>query len=305
MSENRYALRLKPVTRHIEKHYKQALDLNGLAQLACLSPYHFHRVFKAVCGETPADMVRRLRLQAAANELFYGRSSVVEVALEYRFSSSQALAKAFKKHFGISPSDIQKCSTVPELNRLLENSKIGHALRKFGHDYAGRLFYDDGVNQTDNIRRTAMKIDTFPKTAVAYVRVTGPYGEGYDKACETLFRWAGPEGLAGGDTLFIYHDNPEMVPEEQCRTDVCLVVPEGTQPPSAAGIEFQYVPAGRYATMRKMITDYKDFAPAWDELMSQVVESEFELEDRPCFEYYHAADPSKPEFDTTFFTAVK
>lgn len=61
-----YHHRLRPVIRHLELHYAEPIDLHEMARLAAFSPHHFHRVFKAVTGETPAAYLRRLRLEAAA-----------------------------------------------------------------------------------------------------------------------------------------------------------------------------------------------------------------------------------------------
>ena len=65
-----YNKRLLPVIRHLEQHYREPLDLTALAERAALSPYHFHRIYKAVTGETPAATVRRLRLENIARQLF-------------------------------------------------------------------------------------------------------------------------------------------------------------------------------------------------------------------------------------------
>jgi AraC family transcriptional regulator len=53
----------------IERDLDATLSLPELADHACLSPFHFHRLFTAVVGEPPAEYVRRLRLERAAHEL--------------------------------------------------------------------------------------------------------------------------------------------------------------------------------------------------------------------------------------------
>ena len=56
-----YHRRLQPVIRYLEQHYRDPPDLTTIAALASLSPYHFHRIFTAVTGETLAAYLRRLR----------------------------------------------------------------------------------------------------------------------------------------------------------------------------------------------------------------------------------------------------
>lgn len=83
-----YQKRLLPVIRFLETNFDQPINLEAVARMACLSPYHFHRIFKAVVGETLNDYLRRLRMEKAANQLFYKKRTVVEVALSMGFSSS-------------------------------------------------------------------------------------------------------------------------------------------------------------------------------------------------------------------------
>ena len=66
-----YHSRLRPVIRHLELHDTEPIDLHEMARLAAFSPHHFHRIFKTVTCETPADYLRRLRLETAARQLFY------------------------------------------------------------------------------------------------------------------------------------------------------------------------------------------------------------------------------------------
>ncbi|MEZ8141021.1 AraC family transcriptional regulator [Enterovibrio norvegicus FF-162] len=295
-----YQKRLLPVIRHLEKHFNQPLNLIEVAALANLSPYHFHRTFKAVQGETLADYIRRLRLEAAADDLFKKKQAVLNVALEYGFSSSQSLAKAFNQHFGVTPSAFRECEDLSAFATLSRNSKIGHALRKIGNADTN----DNPYTGSNTSQRSAyMETQLFDQATLAYVRVTGPYGHGYEAASGRLYQWAGAKGLAGSTCIFIYHDNPEITPAEKCRTDICLMVPSDTE--VAAGIELQDFPGGHYGVMRKTITDFSQYPTAWDEIMADVIASGFETDSRPCFELYHSFDPKTHQADVSFCTAIK
>jgi AraC family transcriptional regulator len=63
---NGYAERLQRVVDYLAEHLDATLDLDTLARVACFSPYHFHRIYRALVGETVSDTVRRLRLRRAA-----------------------------------------------------------------------------------------------------------------------------------------------------------------------------------------------------------------------------------------------
>ena len=63
---NQYGQRLEPVLRWLASHPDADPDLYRLAELACLSPYHFHRVYRAMMGETVNATVQRIRMHRAA-----------------------------------------------------------------------------------------------------------------------------------------------------------------------------------------------------------------------------------------------
>ncbi|CAE6755460.1 hypothetical protein R69658_02919 [Paraburkholderia aspalathi] len=76
----RYETRLGRVLDHIYDHLGEPLDIDRLAQIACMSPYHWHRIFQAMYGETVATTVRRLRLHRAAGYLANGSMPIAEIA---------------------------------------------------------------------------------------------------------------------------------------------------------------------------------------------------------------------------------
>lgn len=89
---------------YINDHLSQNIILTDLAEIANISEYHFHRIFRAVMNESPGDYIQRLRLEKAAFKLQTTQSTLEQIAEQTGYQSSQALSKAFKKRFGISPS---------------------------------------------------------------------------------------------------------------------------------------------------------------------------------------------------------
>jgi AraC family transcriptional regulator len=57
-------------------------SLDTLAGHACLSPFHFHRVCRAIVGENPAEYSRRQRLERAAHELLTTNRTVSAIGVE-------------------------------------------------------------------------------------------------------------------------------------------------------------------------------------------------------------------------------
>ena len=282
-----YRERLTPVLRALEQD--PDLSIEALASRACLSLYHFHRVFTAVVGEAPGEMCRRLRMQRAAWQLCYTDASVTAIALGAGLGSSQAFAKAFRRHYGCTPGAFRR-----------DKGKNGHLDRKEGHAWQGALPYAEGHSSARSNTMNTVEMDA---RTLAYIRVTGPYGEGYDAVCHRLHQWAAPRGLEGGEWIFIYHDNPEVTPPAQCRTDIGISVPVGTR--GAGEVEIQHIPAGRYAQSRYLITDRSQDGERWQEHIGDIVAAGLAFGDGPCFELYHSVSNDPLRDDVSFCSSVR
>ena len=98
-----YSERVLRALQHIQGHLDESLELDELARAACFSPYHFHRVFRAMAGEPVQEHIRRLRLERAAQRLKLQDRSVTDIAFEAGYESHEAFTRAFHAMFGMAP----------------------------------------------------------------------------------------------------------------------------------------------------------------------------------------------------------
>lgn len=114
-----YATCIEDVKRYIRYHIHEPLDRETLASIAGFSIPHFHRVFTAHVGESAISYVRRMRMVRAGQKLRMGAVDITEVALAAGYDSHAAFSKAFKQHFGLSPSEFRQlgCFAATELLR--------------------------------------------------------------------------------------------------------------------------------------------------------------------------------------------
>ena len=98
-----YARRLSRVTEYIWAHLDEPLDLAKLADVACLSPYHFHRIYRTLIGETATETLTRLRLQRASMELARGGAPIAQIAKLAGYGSSPAFTRAFRAAYDLAP----------------------------------------------------------------------------------------------------------------------------------------------------------------------------------------------------------
>ncbi len=218
-----YQERMLRVLIHIQKNLDQSPTLEELAAIACFSPFHFHRIFRGMTGESLQAHLRRLRIEKAASRLRQTNDSVIRIALGSGFESHAAFSRAFKTQMRKTPSGWRRCpqdQLPPTTPVLLAGTK-------------GERKMEVSIVKREQIR-------------VAFVRHTGPYqecGSAWDKVCTHL----GAQGRLGNDPTFIglSYDDPEVTPAAKLRYDACIVVDEDFQPEAEIGV--QILPAGTFA----------------------------------------------------------
>jgi AraC family transcriptional regulator len=208
------------------------LRLETVSEVAGFSPFHFHRVFKGLVGETLNQFVKRLRLERALYLMSHASNrSLTDIALECGFASSSDFSRSFKQRYGAAPSvfdlDAFRNSGSEELERILSGQEGGH---RFTALPAGEN--PDGFE---------VKLRDLPARTVAYIRVFDPFREGVSQAaCERLVAWAIERGLADGQWLGYMWEEPEIVALKDCRYDVALVV-DDVEPAGEIG-RFEFPP---------------------------------------------------------------
>ncbi|MDL2268038.1 AraC family transcriptional regulator [Desulfovibrio sp. OttesenSCG-928-G15] len=210
MSNNTYSKRIQRVLLHIEKHLDPLPTLEELAGIAHFSPFHFHRIFKSLVGESVAAYIRRLALQKAAQDVSYSRNSITAIALDAGYESPEAFTRAFRSAFGVSPSQYRK-------------NGGSHAF-SMKADVARYPFY----HTNPEVFPVDVKVKVCKPILVAALRHTGPYdacGHAWGRLCGLL----GPAGLIAQNSpaYAVSYDDPDSTPVEKCRMDVCVTLPEG------------------------------------------------------------------------------
>ena len=284
-SRAEYRRRMYRVLEYIDRHLDQPLELRQLAEVACFSPYHFHRLFTAWMGMTLGDYLHGRRIEVGAWLLVnQTERSILDAALSVGFGSGEAFSRAFRRRFGEPPTRWRE--RVIELRAQNRNLDQMHSNLD---QMLVRLSGDTGHSTTTKEQPDMnVKLTNLPATTVAYLRYTGPYGPGVGEFWDqTVWPWMKRNGLTGLAAYGIGHDNPATTDDpSQCRYDACVELPDGTETPADA--ETTTLPGGRYAVYRFRGTAM-EIGRAWDRLLCDwLPDSGLQLESRPCFEYYPA-----------------
>ena len=125
--------------RYLAENFRQSPDLRVAAVAAGYSPYHYHRLFKELFGETPWEYVSRLRFEEAKRLLCLSSLSVSDVCLDVGYESLASFSTAFSYRYGYPPTKFRRifaipfqrtlrfipyCVFAPAEARLLEKSNI-------------------------------------------------------------------------------------------------------------------------------------------------------------------------------------
>ena len=267
-----YQERLNRVIAHIRKHMDEPLTIDRLADVACLSPFHFHRIFSAHVGETVTGYVRRLRLDKAAMRIAGTGDSITDTALGVGYETPAAFARAFRERFGMSPSEFrdQQRTTIP---LCTENST------------------------PKEIRTMKPEMREFQETRVLYVRKSGAYSDAAAAAWGVLMGFAYKNRLLNNDTLVvgIGYDDPSITPAENLRYDACITFSGDVTPEGEVGM--QTIAGGSYAVFLHkgaytgLAEVYRSIFAGW------LPTSGCTLRECPSFERYLNRDPrrTKPE----------
>ena len=113
-TEQSYRARVARVVAAIVADPMAEYRLEDLAALAHFSPFHFHRVYASVVGETVSATIRRVRLARAACLLAQGDESITQIGQAVGYDSPQAFTRAFGQFAGQSPRAFQQRLNPPQ-----------------------------------------------------------------------------------------------------------------------------------------------------------------------------------------------
>ncbi len=271
-----YALRFAAVLDHVRTHPDGDLRLESLARLAHFSPYHFHRVFTAVVGETVAVFVRRARLERAVQLMRAAPGRALgSIALDAGFSSASDFGRAFRRHYGRAPSRWNRRD--PLVFRAGDDEPdVDHGPHR---DLIARDAGD--APHVDLVDLEARRL--------AFVRVRRPFEPGaLQNGYARLRQWLARRevGEAPGRLWGMSWDDVDVTPPDRIRYDLACPVPDDVE--AAEGVGVRESPALRVAAAPAR-GDLARVARVWHHLYHRwLPTSRYEPAHHPAFERYHA-----------------
>ena len=102
-----YSLAVERVIETMRAQVSEPLSLEEMAEIACLSPFHFHRMFRSITGIPPGEFLAALRLEAAKRLLLTTSLSVTDVCFDLGYTSLGTFTSRFKQLTGFAPLQLR------------------------------------------------------------------------------------------------------------------------------------------------------------------------------------------------------
>ncbi len=253
-----YEQRLLRVIEYMHANPGGDMSLDTLADVAAMSRFHWHRVYRAAMGETCAQTVKRIRLHQAAVRLVQSEKQVAEIAASVGYPNLQSFTRAFSDAYGLPPAKFRKLKTV--------RTRLGPRYK--------------GVNVMFDV-----EIREEPARRLAGIPHKGPYPEisqTFEKLSAIVSSrglWQDVRGMVG-----VYYDDPGSVAADELRSFAAVAVTDKTKLESP--LEEMRLPAGKHAVLR-LKGPYSGLGEAYQHLYGTWLPSSGETpEDRPAFEMY-------------------
>lgn len=258
-TRNSYHNRIYRVIEYIHDNLDRKLTLNELSEVSCFAPYHFHRIYQSIVGETIMKSIRRFRLQRAAKELIETDRPLDRIARKAGYENLDSFTRKFGEDFDMGPNAYRQRGNLifKEINKPnMENKKM----------------YD-------------VEIQKIGKLCLASIDHEGDYMNISSKF-EKLIIYLSHKGILNEKTrsFGVYYDDPNSMPKSELRSKACFTVPDNFEDDGEIK-KFETKPAkygivtykGPYAELEGV---YRYLYTTW------LINSEYEVGDAPPLEEY-------------------
>ena len=287
--EKDYIKRINAALVFIEENLSAQLALEEIASIACYSPFHFHRLFKAIVGESLNAYINRRRIEKAAAFLMHNDSiNMEELAFQHGFNSNSSFTRAFKNFYGVSPSAFKQ-------QQPHRYSKIRQTDSKNGQN---NLIFEQYIcNINNHLKWLTMnaRIEVKEMSELHFASITHIGVDGLEHAFERLLRWSTPQQLLNipnNKMARIFHDSFKVTSPDKVKMSVSMLL---NSPFEETGeVKKESLGAGKWI-VGSFELKMEEFEKSWTSLYIWMNENGYQKADKPPFEIYHNDFRQHPE----------
>ncbi|MEP0986546.1 AraC family transcriptional regulator [Ekhidna sp.] len=283
-----YKNRINRVFEFIDENLGSDLSLSTVSEIAFFSPYHFHRVFKFITEETLNEYITRRRIEKSALELKHKTIGISEISTNCGFNDNSSFTRAFKKYYGVNPTEFRKQNP----NRF---SKIRQLESKNGQEYPDYEKYICIVNNHKKWTKMNANIEIKETPELSLAGVTHIGINGVENGFEKLIKWANSKALLKNPEAKIgrvFYDSIKVTAPDKVRMSIFLITNE---PFEVEGeINKLTINKGKCIVGRFEITP-NEFEKSWTGLFIWMNENGYKKSTENPFEIYHNDFREHPE----------
>jgi len=262
--------RIQKALFHIEENLNDDLNIEQLANISAYSKFHFCRAFKAQMGESVMAYTHRLRLEGSSHEVGIGKKPMIDVALDVGFQTPTGFLKAFKKHFGMTPTDYKR--------KTKKKIKAYEDIEMETPEIVNR--------ETTHVVFTRAMGDYFKSSDIAWDKLTVELNKIEEKYKDQPQEDENAFDMQRAELMGIYYDDPDVTDEEKIRYDACISwTKEEIDFLNAEGLQTKSIPAGKYIKVLHK-GSYESSDDSWYSLYAWIEKHNIALRDEPSFAKY-------------------
>ncbi len=286
--------RVEEAVGWIMRSLDETVSYREIAAEVSSSPYHFHRKFRELTGESVQACIKRLRMERAMSLLRNSDRTVTAIALDSGYETSEAFSKAFKSVYGLTPTEARRSPSWDGF--IYSKAGLHYDERRKSHWFYLSSKGDDSVET---------KIIAFPEKRTAGVQNIGDYW-GLPKTWATLHEVLRANNLYAASRGFmsVFADHDAAIPMSEKHSYAAMVVDAGFE--NTYGFNDILIPGGLYAVTVHFGSS-EEIGPTWERWQKQwLPDSGWQIDAaRPMYEWYQNGC-TEPELQLTFLvTPVK
>lgn len=256
VNKNSHELAIVHTMDFVEANCEKQLTLEGLAERADMSPFHFHRLFRAYAGQPLGKFIRHVRLQKGARLLRTSDSKIVMIAFDCGYGSHEAFSRTFQVWAGVSPTQYR--------DSLSQGQPV--------------ILPNTEPFERSNSSVEGPTLQRLAETWFVFKRHIGPYSQipqAFDATMQALAR----DNSLPNDPVIagIAYDDPDLRPSSQLRFDAGIVVDHEREAPD--GLRVTRIAPCQCAVVR-VTGPYEQLVDGYDKLYRHGAR----LIDKPIFD---------------------
>ncbi|MBB6332565.1 AraC family transcriptional regulator [Chryseobacterium sediminis] len=285
-----YKIRIIKTIQYIDSHIDADLSLEKISERGAYSPFHFHRIFKLVTGETLQSYIIRKKIEKSALHLAVHKNmEIKDIYWDLGFSNHSVFCKTFKKYYGLAPTKFRKSAPENFCKIIQKQSKNGQVDTVFSQ-------YICNIENLLNWTTMNLKIEVkeMPEMNLASVM---SFGIGnVEPSFNHLIDWAIKKNLFPRENvkmISVYHDSCKITPLDKVRIHACMLLDERLT--QQEGEVFpETIQGGKYIVGSGEVT-LDDFEQCWVSLFLWMNENNFTTRRTFPYEIYHSNFKEHPE----------